>query len=142
QRQEEQFADRAGGERLADDRARQIEELLHQDDRRVEREPENGRADHFFEDVAGQDLHSLPNFTWQQPRQPCRFWFSSGSDKIDYVKFTVILRAQRGEGPVGSCDTDPSPSSRLRMTAYPTAASCIDILVFALNATSMTSAST
>ena len=59
QREQEQLDHRGDRERAADDQARQLEELPHEDDRGVEDEPERGRADHLFEDVAREDLHDV-----------------------------------------------------------------------------------
>jgi hypothetical protein len=46
-----------GRERAANDHPGHVEELLHEDDRGVEGEPQDGGADHLLEDVAGQDVH-------------------------------------------------------------------------------------
>src|SRR5258706_12746680 len=40
-----------------DDHSGEVEEVLHQDDERIEGEAESGRPEHLLEDVAREDLH-------------------------------------------------------------------------------------
>ena len=56
-RQTEQVHHGPERQRLPDDHSGQVEELLHEDDRRVEEQAEHRRPEHLLEDVARQDLH-------------------------------------------------------------------------------------
>jgi hypothetical protein len=58
QRVDQELSDHAAGKRAADDHAGQLEQLPHDDDRRVEEKPEKGRANHLLEDVTREDAQA------------------------------------------------------------------------------------